>query len=512
MMLAQIRALMFADWCALQTNINRIRRSPGRCFLWCAYALSLIVLTVTRAFIGSSARPTSVLYQADSIVGAVVIAFGYSLVSGRTAIALFRTRVEARFIIGSLVRAPLAIAYLQSREALSAALRYSFVFVYVLFIVAPRSVGVVTALADLVLSIGIFAAGATLAVLRRLLGRGAGFAWAIVGIALCMLAAAPLARDAVVQLPAYVPPAFAVWILAVIPPWHPGSVLLAPDPRVFAGIITIALAGVCALAAAGRDAYPELYAFAVARIELREFARPSAVRAAVAMHRPAFVIPAPGALAFVWKSVIEFRRTVRTAYAAGGALTLVVAGFGAAHFFGPHDDIFPTALAIFANLLVLSGNQLALRLAVELRRPLFWLAPDSLFKRFCGLAVGQTWQRTLASILVGVGYGLGGGSLNRLLLLWLAIPAFIVLVTATGFAAFALFPNVADQRGPAVALRSFSSVLLLIPPAVVFVVAGVLIAPRVGLIGATLLAFVESGCLIGFAARQLDGRIDRVPA
>ncbi len=507
-----IAALTFADWCALRTNVRRILRSPGRTALWFLYALSVVILSVSRAFVGRSADSTRLAAGADYVVCSVLVTFIYSLISGRPAIALFRTRVEARFIIGSPVRAPVAIAYLQVREALSAALRYSFVFVYVVFILAPRSLGLSAACADLALGIVLFIAGATLAVLRRLLGMCAGLVGAIAGIPVALAAAAPMVRDLVVQLPAFVPAAPARWIVTVIPPWHPGSILLSPDPRAFAGVAASAIGGVVALAVAGRDAYPEFYAFAVARLELREFARRPAARGTGAMRRPAIAIPAPGALAFVWKSAVEFRRAVRPAYAAAGAFGLVILGVAAARQFRSHDDIFFAALGLAANLLVLSGSQVALRLAIELRRPLFWLAPDTLFARLCGFAFSQIWQRALASMLLGAGFALGGGSLDRIMLFELGLPALIMLITATGFAAFALFPNVADQRGPIVALRSFTALLLLVPPVSVYLVSGVFRALQTGLIGATLLALFESGCLIGFTARRLDGRIDRVPA
>ena len=520
--MTQLRALLYADWRALVNDLRRAIRSPGRIAVWAAYVVALglffVSRIVTRSRFGASV-PQADVARADYCICALLVMLALSLASGRGAIGIFRSRAEARFIIGSPVAAPLAIAYLQTREALAQGLRLLVSFMYFIFIVGPRRLGPIAAFTDLTLVLAIIAAASAVVVPRRLLPRRAAAVCAAVGAPLALLASAPALRDAAAALP---PLPVARAVLAFVPAWHPGRVLLEPNPLWLLAVIALTAGAIAILASAGRDAYPELYALSIDRIDrLDQWRRRRSGRRSEGKvpkapgSRVPITIPAPaGVLVFVWKSMVEFRRGRSPQYIAGGAALWCLAGVAAARLATAQDDAFFSVLAgVIINVILIIGISVTSAIAAELRRPLFWLAPAALFERLCALGLARIWRTIATFEVIAAGFALGGGRPIGTLFFAIGLPALAALLAGVGFAALALFPSAADARGPVTALRLGVSIVLLVPPFVLAVVVGTAFGSGPsGVVAAALLALFEAGALIGIAAWRLDGHVDRLTA
>ncbi len=522
----QLGALAYADWRAFVNDVRSVRRSPGRIALWIGYAVLLGLITFGRVLAGSHRGPPAGnddVVRADYFVAALGVMLALSVATGQGAVGIFRSRVEGRFVIGSPVAAPPAIAYLAARAALAQAIRFIISVVYFVVYFGLRHIGPLTAFADVLLVCAVVAAAAAIVVPRRLASGMTAAACVVVGVLLGLVAVAPALRDAVIAMPEPMLPLIrAATVVKTLPAWHPGYILLVWNPLWLCAVLALAAVAIGVLAAAGRDAYPELYALSIARIERaerwrdRRGARLSATSVGAAAARAAsptpFVVPAPrGVLVFVWKSIVEVGRRVRPAYLAGVAVLLCAVGFGCARFAADEPSLFATLISIMINSLLILGIGEVGTIASEVRRPLFWLARAALFERLCALALALIWRTIVTLELIAAGFAVGGGRLDEILMLAVGLPALVALLAGVGFAMFALFPSAADRRGPGTVLRFLVSVVLLVPPIVLYtVMLTVLDAPSAALAAAVLLALFEAGGLIGVAAWRLDGHVDRL--
>jgi hypothetical protein len=494
--------------------------------IWCFYGVGLGFFTWSRSIVrrhagGGGGSPD--LVSADFFVCTLLVTIAVSLATGMGALGIFRSRAEARFIIGSPVPAPLAIAYLQTREALAIGARFLLTFVYFVLFFGPRHIGAVAIIADLLLVGAMFAAAAAVVVPRRLLRGPAAIVCAVTGSVGAIASAAPVLRDAVGNLPLALPAPLVSAVLRIVPAVHPGRVLVEPNPVWLLGVIALAAGAIAILASAGRDAYPELYALSIARIDRIERwrARRSGAtlaervsRAPRSTGRPAtaFLGAPPGVLILVWKSIVEFRRQKQMAYIAGGAAGWCVVGFAAARLLAADDALFAAVTGAAINIMLVIGISATSSIAAEVRRPLFWLADSFLFERLASLGIAQAWRPVLSLELVALGFAAGGGNGIDLLLMVIGLPALVVLLVGVGFAAFAMFPSAADWRGPVMALRLGAAAVAIIPPFVVFGVGAAITGlAAASLLAAALIALIEACALVGIAAWRLDGRIDRLP-
>ena len=512
-------ALPYADWCTARNDARRIVTSPGRIMLWAVYASALGFFTLSRFTRGHAAHAFAprAAVNADYAVCALIATLVFSLATGREANGIFRSRAEARLLSVRRLHRRWRFAYLAARESLGQAGRFLFSLLYLIVVLAPYALSAVAALTDVAIVLGVITAWAAMGVPRRLLPAWAGRICACAGMPLGLLAIAPAVRDAVIAI--HAPARLADPVLAFVPAWHPGSVLLEPNLLWCAGALALAAAAIGLMAVAGRDAYPELYALSLARIERREnLLRRRASRAGSAKPAPLTRITRAsrrprlwsGVLALVWKSGVEFRAIVHPAASAGAiglsalaGVTLALSARAGGRDFGL---VFVTAI----NLLIVTGY-ITPAIGGELRRPLFWLSGATLFERLSALVLAYSWRRLAIVEAAAAGFALAGGSPLHALELACGVPTVVILVTAAGVAAFALFPSPSDQRGPAALLRLVVCGLLLLPPAVAGGIIAALGAPRTALIAASLLALVEAGALVGAAAWRLDGRTDRLP-
>lgn len=515
-------ALAYADRRALVNDVRRGLRSPLRIAMWLGYLAALGLFFWTRSIAngrGAMHGGAGDLARADYFVCALLATLAYSVASGGGAVGIFRSRAEARFIIGSPVAAPLAIAYLQAREALSRGLRLLFSFAYFIFFFGPRQLGALAVAVDLLLGFAVVAAAAAVVVPRRLLPRPAAIACLVVFLPLGVLALAPAARDVVERAPLPLPHAFASAVLSIVPPWHPGFVLLEPHPLWLIPVLAVAAAAIAILASAGRDAYPELYALSVSRIDRLERWRQRRTRsappaAALGNRRAAFPAP-PGVLVFVWKAVVEFSRRTRREYIIGGAVLCCSAGYAAARLAKADGEAFIATLGgVIVNLVLvigIVGITASNTIAGEIRRPLFWLARAPLFERLCALGLARIWSIVAALELVALSFAAGGGPAVGTLFFALGLPVLVALLAAVGFTTFALFPGPVDLRGPVTILRLALSATLVVPPFVLVALIAVFFGAQLpALVAGATLAVIEAGALMGLAAWRLDGHVDRL--
>lgn len=515
-----VGALFFADWRSAVNDARRALRSPGRLMLWLLYAGGLALFFWSRVYGrgGGIAGARADLLRADYFMSALLVTLALALASGRGAVGIFRTRAEARFIIGSPLAAPTAIAYLQAREALSQAVRLLFSFIYFILVFGPRHVGPAVVVADVLLIVAMMAAAAAVVVPRRLLPAPAGIVCACVGAPLALLAAAPAIRDVLAQAAVPLPRALADRVLAALPPWHPGTVLLEPSLVWLGAVAAVVAVAIAVLAAAGRDAYPELYAMSVARIDRLERWRQRRARGvlgespAPVRRRTLTAGTAPaGVLIFVWKSIVDFRRQVPLVYVGAGIVGCGLAGFAAARFVSTGEGaLFSALIGVVINVLVLVGITATSALYNEIRRPLFWLAPAPLFERLCALALARIWRTIIMLEIVAAGYAFGGGGTPETLVVAAGLPALVALLAGVGFAVYAFYPSTADWRGPVAVLRLLVSIVLLAPVFVLYSVGAAFVTPLAALGAAALLALLEAGALLGIAAWRLDGHVDRL--
>ena len=524
-------ALSYADRRAFVNTLRELRKRPWRALIW-GFWIAIVGLFAWLRTAGPRPRHQAPEFWQialqDLWVCGFVAAFGLVLALGGGRMAgFFASRAEALLLVRAPLAPPLVTAYLQARTVATTLARTFARFAYVVLVAIPTHVTPLGLVRELALP-----AAATVAitsvVLPRALARGAARAACVAGGgALALAALLPLLRDGLLLLPAA--PAL-LSVAARVPDAHPGLVFDAVARGELApvgGALFVALLCGAIFAKAAGDAYPELYAFSLAHLELRaRTARrargsntPDAERARTRKGARAggTRVLAPnllrGAAAFVWLDALTWSRRVSPAVSALGAAVALAVGVGLGLFARGTDAQAATLtiLTVLSNLLITFASTAGLRLAPDLRRPLFWLGEIALAERLAAWTYAPLWRDALFFGLAALGYGALTGAVRHALALLVVALALVVLTRAAGVAVFALLPNALDQRGPAVLLRLALAYALVAPAAGGAVLTGFL--TRSLLAGASagfVLAAAEAAVLIGFAAWRLAGRVDRL--
>lgn len=524
--MSDVAALAYADWRGLVNQIRTIRHSPGRLVIWLIFAAVIGFFAVSR-FVRHTHRETSLLAPGlldSSTIGADVLMCGMIAVAligiavGNGSRGLFRTRAEAQFVIGSPVPARVAVVYLLARDSIFQTGRTLLSTAYLLFILTPRELGNWQLGADIALIAAILIATFAIGVPRQLLHGSASFGMRAIALLGIVAIALPVIRDGLGTFPAYVPHTTA--ILAVMPAWHPGRVLLQPNLPWLILALALAAGAIGWLSVLATDAYPELLAMSVARFESRS--QRLAARIASRQHpsprseraiQSARTAPA-GVLVYLWKSTLDFDRTSSPRTNVFVVAVLLAAGYGFGLLCAIGDGaIFGIGLSFLLMFTFVFSAVASNALALELRRPLFWLSSAWLFERLIALAAGRWWLRASCAALVGIGFTLSGVNAFESVALIVGLPVLFFLDTSVGFAAFAIMPRDADQKGPLALVRTGVAFLLLAPPIVAFgVVFFVANAGVFAFVVGISTALAESLALLALAAWRLDGRIDRLSA
>ena len=163
-----------------------------------------------------------------------------------------------------------------------------------------------------------------------------------------------------------------------------------------------------------------------------------------------------------------------------------------------------SGFAVYPALFLATASGVSL--AADLRRPIWWLAEESLVKRLL-VWTFATSLKGIALISVGLSAALVAAHSAGTTVALLPLGAAVVwLLRAIGLCVYALLPSQTDLRGPGALLRIVLTLLLVIPAAIVAAAVGVLTQSQ----GAAMLtgagaAALEGGVMVLWAARRLRG-------
>ncbi len=515
-----LATITYGDRRALANALRALVRKPGRIVLWLCWFVAVVGVAWlrTRPYAHVPSRSGGAAPTVEDLwVAGTIGAFGLVLAGGmHRFLGIFSSRAEALFLTSAQLPPAFVATYLQVRAVL-ATLGQGIARFALLVVLAPPAGSSLRAFA---LEAGFFAASgaaiAAVALPRAMLRGPARAAAQLAGAVLVAAAAIPLLAQALRAAHVHGPYALALERAA----WHPGRVLIAlgaGDLRAIAIPLAVALAAGAAFVAVARDRYPELYAISLSNLEWR--ARRGARRSRADAHRvgaPAHSARGgapPGALVFVWADAIGFARRASPLLVGTMAALALTGGVALALIARSNAFLVAGLLGTLPMLVIGFAATSGVRLAPLLRLPLFWLGDVPLAARLAAWSFGGVW-RDLALLLLGLaGYAAVGRTLLLPSLLFACGAGFFALTRSLGVAVFALFPNVLDQRGPVVVVRTLLIYVMLAPPFALGALAIVVHATAVAAaLLAALVALFESAALIGFAAWRLEGRVDALAA
>ena len=511
-----LRALLYADARSTINQLKAIRSSPGRAIMWAMFALLIgagIIVRILRAAqhktlpIDTFSPQTST----DAIACFIIAGFGVTLAFGSKFAGLFAHPAEARIIIGSPATPFIATLYVQTRDIIVNSARRGIALLYGALIYLPDRLSPGAFARDLAIVVAAFTTIAAVPLARQLLAKR--YAGVAVAAGSAFIAAGVIAglRDLAEALqPA---PPLGTLLLA-IPEWHPGAVLLAATGTQVAALasilVFIAIVFVF-VARRARDAYPELYELSMNRLQRTERLRARSfgaqrIRANLTTRSASMGASAPpGVAVFVWRAWTEYRRSNSARATAIETGILLVAGYVVARLTGTHSmRLLPVATTLGTGLFIVALARAA-ALAHELRRPLFWLSPATLFERLCALAAAHSWRMCSWFVLLAIGLAAGHALLGVVGAALIGGPAAVLLATAIGYVSYGLLPHEIDQRGPMLFVRVILGYVFALPALAAGVGAGIFTRSALTGLGAgAVTAIVESALLIAFASWRLD--------
>lgn len=298
--------------------------------------------------------------------------------------------------------------------------------------------------------------------------------------------------------------------------------MIAMDPRALLPLYGFGLLLLLLAWLSGSDLYPDLYGASLRIITFRErgqrgpgaaFSMEHAYQsrtAAYGLYRIFDLLR--GSWAIAWKEWIAFARSPgmqRTFY------TGVLCSAGAGWFFGtmsarsksPGEEALSLASTATITLILFIAMGSAVGLGADLRKPLWWIGRDPLWKRLYAWTCGTSWR---LGAVIYAGILTWAIAMRSPALGFFGIPiavAVVIHLRAVGLVIYSLFPSTIDQRGPLAFVRALLTYVLAAPPIIVGAVYAVVwhafpIAASI----AILLALLESFLLVLFAAARISGR------
>jgi hypothetical protein len=515
-------SLTFADRRAFVHSVRAVIRRPWRAILWVLWIAAFAYTSYLRMTkTADRLPPANPVWRSGiedfcacallAFIGVILIAPPKRLVGG------FSSRAEPLFIVRSALPPLLVAGYLQARTTAVGLLRFCSTFGALLVFATPPDVRGAAFGREIIIVLMAMLAGFSL-VLPRTLARGWVRSLCIgVGIVVVALAIIPFARD-VLQ---FIDTATTQRLALLLPEFHPGVAVIGRGfavPLACAAFMTAAFAASLAFIASADDAYPELYQFSVDHERMRETLRArwrgrelDMGEGTASTTRSVTRTRWRGAFAIAWVERLTWSRRTGTVRRAIIALSALAGGLvvGATQQSDDHGIALITTLSVAGNMLIAIGATGGIRLAVDLRRPLWWLGAEPMRTRLMAWTFAPILRDAGSLLCVAIGDAIVSRDLHTAALIAIVGIGLDVLARGAGIAAFALLPNAADQRGPAMFVRllvCYSAVL----PALVAGVIGKLALHSV-LLGAAcgcLFAAAEGMLLVMFAAWRLDGRVD----
>jgi hypothetical protein len=514
-------ALPWLDWRLVRNRARSIARNPRRLVPWLLFLVLLAPNLVSRLVVASAAHRdpraepfAAVLSAAGHYVpGVALTVLGLALwQAGGRPPAAFQSPADGRFLVGSGMPARLVLSWLALRSARRLLLAGFFYLVLLALSVPGNGLSraqLVAGTAGLTAYLWlIFGARVVLFSVQIRMPRGSA-GWA--GLAVAALGLAALGATAL-GLAVAGP-------LDALPPggWLEDALSGSLRSAGLLAALAVALA-VVGVAAAG-DCVPELWVASSRSFELRQQMRQGGLggvlaararrdrtgRRVVAVSLPSVWAP-PGAWALAWKEWLTVLR-VRGGLQLQGALLLgaVVAGTVAGVLTVDRPPLVVLVLAYALFLFSVLTNLLAVRLAADLRSPLWWLAADALWWRLGVLTLARAarlgvplalFGAVLSAMASGQPWLAPGFGLVALTLAW--------MISALGLASYTVLPAASDLR-VAQMLRVFALYAALVPVAAAVVPGVVAQSLPLILAGGTLMLGAETILLIAFAASRLQG-------
>lgn len=507
-------SLAWLDWHLAKNRIRSMVRTPRRLVPWVIVVLVMGGGMVSRLSGSGGGRVGSVLpFVSPYFPGIAAVGIGYFFwYATRSAPIAFQSRADARFLLSGDLSPRLLAGWLAVRG--SRRLIFLALFYLVVFGAYIPSAGLGWEVA-IGLGVGVccyavlLIAASLLAFSLHLRVPSLPLGWA--GIAFAALGLISVASLLVPQLAPLREP------LQALPP---GSWLKASAGGDLLAVVYLALTAAAVLAVGlglVGECQPELYAGSTRAFERKEraqqgslslpfsTARSGASRATTARSAAAAALPGGQAI-FLWKEWVTIRRSP-----GGGLLemlalpaALVIGGVIGYVSRGPRWPMFVAfgyGLWFFAIFTTFGS----MRLAADLRMPIWWLSADPLWRRFAALTLARALRWGVA---MGLGIMamllLGCEPLWAALGLGLSVLPFSWLLQAQSLAIYAVLPATADRRA-AQMIRVFSIILalaLIVAGAVPGFVIGVL---PVSLIGALIVLCAELASMVAFASRRIEG-------
>lgn len=528
--LAALGALAYLEWRLAVNRLKAVLHQPGRLVVWGLFVVWVLYVTIGRVSRGSYVG-TAVFALPHEIAGAALALFPalYLALMGFTMArstlrppAAFAYPADSRFLCGSALPQQAVAFWLQWREFIGSGQRY-------IFAIIAMGVGFRGAGASLILIVLTVVVGAGLLQMLRLpvflvAQRYPQVRVGLIGGALLVVGVAAL-----------VYPVYGAWpnqgaLLKSIPlhafALPPGSWLvgtaLGQWPSLLALFLTaLALAGLAAVTAG--DCYPELWESSVRqfaqRVRLRsrlfstrgESALPDAEDAGVRV-RPvelSFARVPAGPWPIFWKDWLALRRSPEAWRGAIGFI-LVAIGIGAVFGFVARGGGTETLIGLGAGLAyaaVALSAQRSVTLAVELRKPMWWLSSVPLPERLATWTLSAALRLTAFVALGVVVAAVISGEYAAAGLVLALLPVFFWVGQSVGVAAYSIFPSKGDLRGPGALARMLACYLLFLPPIGIWVVLQFVFgqAVVVSALAACAWAVLEGIGLIWFASTRLAG-------
>ncbi|HEY4024988.1 MAG TPA: putative ABC exporter domain-containing protein [Candidatus Dormibacteraeota bacterium] len=512
-------ALLWLDWRLLRNRARAIARNPRRLVPWLLFLVLLAPNAVNRLAIASATRRSGgtslamiVAPAGPYVPGAALVLLGAVLwQAGGRPPAAFQSPADGRFLVGAGMSPRLVLAWL----ALRSVRRLLLAGVFYLALLGLSIPGNGLSNAHLLVA----TAGMT------------SYLWLLFGARIALFAVRTRAPNAALE---WVGMAFAaaglltvgavltgVGAAGPLSALPPGSWLRGafegnlPAVGLLIGLaIGLAVAGV---AGAG-DCLPELWMASSRGFELRRHMRGGlggliaarthrnrGDRRATAASRPGVWAP-PGAWALAWKEWLTLLR-VRGGLQLHAALLVgaVIAGTVAGVLTVGRPEVVGLILAYALFLFSVMTNLLALRLAADLRSPMWWLSADPLWRRLAVLTLSRAARLGVPLALFGaVLAAMASGQLWLPFCFALVAMTLAWMISALGLASYSVLPASSDLR-VAQMLRIFSLYAALLPVGLA-IVPGTLARSLPLVVGGGMVALAaETLGLIAFATHRLRG-------
>jgi len=513
--MSALGALFYADRRRLVNAVVELRRNPRRALLWGGSVVFLALLVASRTL--SSGSPHNALggfeWFRDAYLWLTVFGSGVVLVGGlRNVAGAFASRAEALFYSRSTLPPAIVAAYLQARAVAAGAAMFAVRGAYAVIFVIPF--GTTPAEVAVYLGLVLVVALALLSVVLPVTVARGPWRWVttVIGVALIVLALAGAAGDV---LHAFALP-------SPLPAWHlHDAIRAAAGGAWWLLLVPLAIVALTTLlfARAMRDSMPELYAASMARLDGVSRTRSGGTGPlSLTLTRRTGIVSgllprwARGAAAFAW---LDQRLAWRSGW---GVVVLVVLIASIAGFvLGRMALTRPTFVWGLLGPVLLPwltlGSIGALRLARDLRRPLFWLGAVPASSRLSAWAFAGIWRDALALFFGTLAFLETSRHPVASAALFVTGLAVGIVSRAIGLLTFAVVPNATASSPPAAFVRMLFVFAASVPVGTAAVVVGVVLH---SVLGAAVTAFALTiGVAVlatSLAAWRLNGRLDLVAA